>query len=65
VFSKPLANLILFFTSAYCLQNATLLDWRRGDSNPHPPPCKGGALCETSALIEMPSYVDRRVLAHS
>jgi hypothetical protein len=30
--------------SAFYLQNRTFSEWTRGDSNPWPPPCEGGAL---------------------
>jgi hypothetical protein len=34
----------------FCLQNSILLEWSRGDSNPWPPPCKGGNVVRQKVL---------------
>jgi hypothetical protein len=59
--SGPLRSL-----SPFCLQNSHLLEWTRGDSNPWPPPCEGGALPtelrarEASAIVAAGPRIARR-----
>jgi hypothetical protein len=42
VLARPVA--VHYLPSGFHLQIEGFLKWSRGDSNPWPPPCKGGAI---------------------
>jgi hypothetical protein len=62
--AKPVVDFSLHLV--FCLQNGTFHKWSRGESNPWPPPCKGGvgspgaSWCAHVRGLNMPISVDRR-----
>src|SRR5918997_6825989 len=64
--TKALEHTDTFSIIAFNLQIATKRQWTRGDSNPWPPPCEGGALPtelrarEGSAILTAGSRIARQ-----